>query len=238
MPLPIRPWLRTAAFTSVTPNLSGATPIGNVTYSLSGTDAGLFTVDSSTGVVSMIARDYESPADANTDNIYEVTLVATDDDGNTDSEAFTVTVTDQVEAAVFTIDAIADTTVAENAAFTSVAPSLSGATPIGNVTYTLSGTDAGLFTVDASTGVVSMVARDYESPADANTDNVYEVTLVATDDDGNTDSEAFTVTVTDQVEAAVFTIDAIADTTVAENCRLYQRSPQLERCHPDRQCHL
>ena len=50
----------------------------------------------------------------------------------------------------------------------------------------MSGTDAGLFTVDANTGVVSMVARDYESPADANSDNVYEVTLVATDDDGNT----------------------------------------------------
>ena len=68
------------------------------------------------------------------------------------------------------------------------------------VTYTLSGTDAGLFTVDANTGVVSMVARDFETPADANADNVYEVTLVATDDDGNTDSEAFTVTVTDVAE--------------------------------------
>ena len=39
----------------------------------------------------MIARDFESPADANTDNVYEVTLVATDDDGNSASEAFTVT---------------------------------------------------------------------------------------------------------------------------------------------------
>ena len=146
----------------------------------------MFSVDANTGVVSMIARDFESPADANTDNVYEVTLVATDDDGNTDSEAFTVTVTDVAETVAFTIDAIADTKVAENAAFTSVPPNLSGATPIGNLTYTVSGTDAGLFSVDASTGVVSMVARDFESPADANSDNVYEVTLVATDDDGNT----------------------------------------------------
>ena len=96
---------------------------------------------------------------------------------------------------------------AENAAFTSVPPSLSGATPIGSVTYTLSGTDAGLFTVDASTGVVSMIARDYESPADANSDNVYEVTLVATDDDGNTASEAFTVTVTDVADVPAATND-------------------------------
>ena len=220
------------AFTSVTPSLSGASPIGDVTYSLTGTDAADFTVDSATGVVSMVARDYETPVDANTNNIYEVTLVATDDDGNTDSEDFTVTVTDAVEGAVFTIDAIADTTVAENVAFTSVAPSLSGATPIGDVTYTLAGSDAADFTVDSATGVVSMVARDYETPVDDNTNNIYEVTLVATDDDGNTDSEDFTVTVTDAVEGAVFTIDAIADTTVAENVAFTSVTPSLSGASP------
>ena len=221
-----------AAFTSVTPNLSGATPIGSLTYTLSGTDAGLFSVDAGTGVVSMVARDFESPADANADNVYEVTLVATDDDGNTDSEDFTVTVTDVAETVTFTIDAIADTTVAENAAFTSVPPSLSGAAPIGNLTYTVSGTDAGLFSVDAGSGVVSMVARDFESPADANGDNVYEVTLVATDDDGNTASEAFTVTVTDVAETVTFTIDAIADTTVAENAAFTSVPPSLSGAAP------
>ena len=92
----------------------------------------MFSVDADTGVVSMVARDFESPADANADNVYEVTLVATDDDGNTDSEDFTVTVTDVAETATFTIDAIADTTVAENTAFTSVTPNLSGAAPIGS----------------------------------------------------------------------------------------------------------
>ena len=40
--------------------------------------------------------------------------------------------------------------------------------------------------------------RDFESPADSDRDNVYEVTVVATDDDGfSTDSVAVTVTVTD-----------------------------------------
>ena len=136
----------------------------------------------------MAARDYETPADADADNVYEVTLKATDSAGNTDSEDFTVTVTDVAEAVVFAIDAIADATVSENAAFTSVTPSISGDAPIGTLTYSLSGADAGLFTVDSSTGVVSMVARDYETPADANADNVYEVTLVATDSAGNTDS--------------------------------------------------
>jgi gliding motility-associated-like protein len=42
-----------------------------------------------------------------------------------------------------------------------------------------------------------MVARNFESPADANTDNVYEVEITATDDDGNSDAETWTVTVDD-----------------------------------------
>jgi uncharacterized protein (TIGR02145 family) len=41
-----------------------------------------------------------------------------------------------------------------------------------------------------------MVARDFNNPEDSNTDNVYEVTITATDKDGNTDSENQKVTVT------------------------------------------
>ena len=70
-----------------------------------------------------------------------------------------------------------------------------------------------------------MIARDYESPADANTDNVYEVTLVATDDDGNTASEAFTVTVTDVVEAAV-------SPSMPLPIRPWLRMRPLPVCHP------
>ena len=220
-----------SAFTSATPNLSG-TPIGTATYSLTGTDAALFTVNSSTGVISMIARDFEAAADVGGDNIYNVTLNVMDDDGNAASKALTVTVTDQVEVVAYTIDAIVNTNVAENTAFTSVTPALSGATPVGNVNYTLNGADAALFTVNSNTGVVSMIARDYESAADNNSDNIYEVTLVVTDDDGNTDSEAFTVTVNDQVEVAAYTIDAIANTNVAENTVFTNITPNLSGATP------
>ncbi|WP_208630778.1 hypothetical protein, partial [Maribacter litoralis] len=127
--------------------------------------------------MSMVARDYENPADANTDNVYEISITATDSDGNDDTEDWTVSVADVSETVTFTIDAIANANVNENAAYTSVTPSLSGAAPIGSVTYTLSGNDAADFTIDPSTGVVSMVARDYENPADANTDNVYEISI-------------------------------------------------------------
>jgi hypothetical protein len=75
-------------------------------------------------VTSVTARNFEVPADANTDNVYEVTIIATDVDNKTDSETQTVTVTDASETVAFTINPIADARVAENTAFTGSRPSL------------------------------------------------------------------------------------------------------------------
>ncbi|TRX44663.1 cadherin repeat domain-containing protein, partial [Fulvivirga sp. M361] len=190
-----------SVYTSVTPNLSGDTPIGNVTYTISGgADAVDFTINGTTGVVSMVVRDFESPVDANTDNVYEIEITATDDDNNSDTETWTVTVNDLVETISFTIDAIANANVNENSVYTSVTPNLSGDMPIGNVTYTISGgADAADFTINGTTGVVSMVDIFFLSPVDANTDNVYEIEITATDNDNNSDTETWTVTVTDQI---------------------------------------
>jgi hypothetical protein len=41
---------------------------------------------------------------------------------------------------------------------------LSGDTPIGKLTYTLGGADAADFAIDSSTGIISMVARDFGVP--------------------------------------------------------------------------
>jgi hypothetical protein len=92
--------------------------------------------------------------------------------------------------AVFTINAIADASVNENSVYTGVVPTTSGDTPIGSLTYTLGGTDSALFTIDSVTGVVSMIARDFESPADSGGNNVYDLTITATDANGNNDTEA------------------------------------------------
>ena len=216
-----------ALYTSVTPNLSGAAPIGSITYSLGGTDAGLFSINGSTGVVSMIARDFESPVDAGGNNIYDLTISVTDSDGNSDSEAWAVTVDNVVEAASFTIDAISNVNINENAPYTSVTPNLSGTAPIGSVTYTLGGTDAGLFTINSTSGVVSMIARDFESPADAGSNNIYDLSVTVTDTDGNSDSEAWAVTVDDVVEVSAIAINAIADANINENTAYTSVTPSI-----------
>jgi len=148
----------------------------------------------------MVARDFESPEDTDTDNVYELTITATDDDSNSASEAWAVTVDNMTETAIFTIGAIANVTIDENNAYTGPTPTITGS-PIGNVTYSLSGTDAPDFTIDINTGVISMISRDFEIPADGDSDNSYEVTIIATDDDNNSASMAWTVSIQDVDES-------------------------------------
>ena len=67
------------------------------TFSLGGgADAAKFQIDSVTGVLRFVAApDFEAPTDANTDNVYQVTVIVTDSSGLTDSQALSVSVTNQ-----------------------------------------------------------------------------------------------------------------------------------------------
>ena len=65
------------------------------------------------------------------------------------------------------------------------------------LTYTLGGTDMASFTINMDTGqLMTMAALDYEDPADADTDNAYEVTVTASDGTAEV-MVAVTITVTD-----------------------------------------
>ncbi|CAA0188795.1 Protein of unknown function precursor containing a C-terminal secretion signal. Putative adhesin [Tenacibaculum maritimum] len=187
------------------------TPIGAVTYGITGgADQGLFTIDPATGAVTLAGQDFENPADANGDNVYEVEVTVTDADGNTDPAIIKVTVTDVVETSDL---AIGDENVntPENTAIT-VTPVLTG-TPIGAVTYGITGgADQGLFTIDPATGAVTLAGQDFENPADANGDNVYEVEVTVTDADGNTDPAIIKVTVTDVNDTPI----GVNDTLIVE----------------------
>ncbi|MES0870784.1 DUF5801 repeats-in-toxin domain-containing protein [Pseudovibrio sp. SCP19] len=70
-----------------------------VTYSLSGTDAGAFTIDSDDGEIRFnTSPDYENPSDANDDNTYSFSVTADDGNGGTDTKTVTVNVEDMNEA--------------------------------------------------------------------------------------------------------------------------------------------
>ena len=72
--------------------------------------------------------------------------------------------------------------------------------------YSLSGgTDQGLFVIDTATGLLSFKhAPLFTTPADANTDNRYEVQVTVTDSGGLTDNQAITIIVTPHPKSAVW----------------------------------
>ena len=182
---------------------------GLVAFTLAGADSGRLNITAD-GKVTLKngVLDFEA-ADGKTS--YNFDVIASDLAGNQSTRSVAVTVTDVTETATLAISNLADSSVAENAGYTSATPSLSGA--IGAVSWSLEGADKDLFTVNAN-GVVSMVARDFEAPADAGTDNVYNYTLKATDADGNVATKEVAVTVTDVEESAGNPTETI---TVAEN---------------------
>ena len=157
--------------------------------------------------------------------VYEVVLKVTDDSGLEDTITVTITVTDRNEAPSTPMEASDDapTPDANNAPeFPStetgareVAENTAAGENIGapveatdddagdTLTYTLGGADMASFDIEDTTGqLMTKAALDYEAPADADTDNAYEVTVTASD--GNTADDAtiaVTITVTDSYDA-------------------------------------
>ena len=203
-----------------------STAVGNVvatdadnqplTYSLvTGGDAARFTIDAATGALAFApAPDFEAPADVGANNVYNVTVQASDGTLNT-TQAVTVTVTDVNEtptgaAPVFTSPAAF--TVAENSGAAGTVVATDADSP--SVTYSLvAGGDAARFAINATTGALTFAAApDFEAPVDAGADNVYNLTVQASDGTLNT-TQALSVTVTNQVNE-ILTGNAAANTLV------------------------
>ena len=169
-----------------------------------GADASKFTIDPSSGVVTFItAPDYEAPTDANTDNVYLVEITATDANSETAVQLVSVTVLDIGEPIpVLTGPSggagASASAVSVNENQTAVTD-LSANRP---VRWAISGgADAGKFKIDPSTGALTFItAPDYETPTDADKDNVYRVEITATDANNETATQAIAVTVLDLVD--------------------------------------
>jgi hypothetical protein len=148
----------------------------SATFSLSGDDAPRFQIIASTGVITGGPFDYESPVDTGANNVYNFNVIATDTAGNASTTAHTLTVTDAADGGA---DVTAPTllssqtyTLANLTAFSQVL------TADEAVTWTKGGTlDAALFTLTVSnpstTATLTMTAKDFASPTDADANNSY-----------------------------------------------------------------
>jgi Ca2+-binding RTX toxin-like protein/carbon monoxide dehydrogenase subunit G len=197
-----------------------------LTYSIvGGADAVRFTVDASTGALSFVsAPDYENPTDAGTNNVYDVTVQASDGI-LTDTQSIAVRVNNVNDNAPVVTSNAAGATASINAAENGTAVTTVTATDAdagSTLTYSIvDGADAARFTVDASTGALSFdSAPDYEHPTDAGANNVYDVT-VQVSDGTLTDTQSIAVTVTNVNDnTPVITSNgtgATASVNIAEN---------------------
>ena len=177
-----------------------------ITFSISGTDAALFTVDSNDGEVRL-----KTSADFETKNSYSFNIIATDNGVGTlsTSKAVTLSVNNLNDPPSITSGATG--TIAENASISTIAYDAQATDPDGNsITFSITGTDASLFTIDSDDGEVRL-----KNSANFEVKNSYSINVVATDN-GSTpanSSKAITINVTDQNDNPV-TVNDTAITTL------------------------
>ena len=176
---------------------------GAITWSVVSTDRRFFTIDER-GQFSFdegSPPDYERPADSGRDNVYNVEIQAEDSGGITVSLPVTVTVTNDAEGVEPTISTRRPpSTYRENG--TSAVYTFRASEPQrGPITWSLQGDDRGDFTIvsdSSNRGVLAFsVPPDFEEPSDSDRQNDYELTVIATDEDGHSDRLSFTITVTE-----------------------------------------
>lgn len=199
----------------------------SLAYSITGgDDAAAFSVDSASGALSFItAPDFETPSDLGADNQYDVIVTVTDSDSLTDSQAIAITVSDADDPPVITSNGGGDTatvnaTENETSVTTVTATDLEDDASSTPLAYSIAGgADAAAFTIDSVSGVLEFnTAPNFENPADANEDNIYEVVVAATDSDSLTDTQMLSVSVSDvfdptiDLEVAASVDDALVGT--------------------------
>ncbi len=187
-----------------------------VSFSLKGEDSDDLLIDGN-GVITFInSPNFEAPTDWNTDDIYNVTVIATDN-GNpnaSSSQAITITVTNVNEAPVivasqmFSID---ENSPAGTSVGTVVASDIDVPTTL--TYYIIKGNDADMFAISPLTGAITAKSGqiDYETTAQY----ILGVLVV---DDGNpilSDDEIVTININNVNEAPVFS--SIDEITVEEN---------------------
>ena len=170
----------------------------NLTYSVEGTDAASFDIDSSTGQLKTeVALDYE------TKRSYSVTVKADDGNGGTDTIAVTINVTDVNEAPMFDDGATATRSVAENtgAAHSVGAPVAATDPEADTLTYSSSGRDAAIFDINTTTGQLqTKAALDFE------TKSTYTVTVSVRD---SKDSSGTAGTAADNTTTVTINVDNV-----------------------------
>jgi len=116
--------------------------------------------------------NFETPSDADADNVYEVNIKADDSKGGTAVAKFSLTVTNAKPQATLADETVLEWSENSTAEFVNVGGSdANGAT----LTYDVTTYDRGFFTIDSSGNLRLSQKVDFENPEDSNAGNDYKV---------------------------------------------------------------
>ncbi|MDG2183209.1 MAG: DUF4347 domain-containing protein, partial [Mariniblastus sp.] len=181
-----------------------------VTFALSGTDAGSFSIDQNTGEVSIL-----SSPDAELKNSYEFEITATDAAGNSSTPHSVLLSINNLDDTAPTITSPTNIDVNENVPvgliiYTATADD--SADVSSGFTFAISGTDASNFGIDQNTGEVRILI----SP-DADLKNSYQFDIVATDAVGNASDPHTVILDINNLDDTAPTVTSATNVTVDEN---------------------
>ena len=185
---------------SVDENSPPGTRVGNpvaatdprdiLTYTLSGVDEDDYRIDQATGQITVgprITLDHEEPNDTDM-----VTVTATDPAGGATPQEVTITINDVNEAPMMSVGFTRNSQPEYNSGDDTGESAITVAKEVDTyeatdvdqaeaVSWSVSGTDADDFDISIGGELTFKEAPNYEMPADSNENNVYMVTVVATD---------------------------------------------------------
>ena len=238
------PTITSGATATVVENISTSTPVYTVTgadadanttliYTISGgADAALFNIDKNNGAVTFKASpNFEAPSSAAKSNIYNLIVQASDGTKTSLTKTVVVTVTDVPEAPSITSAATVvkpENIIVPVYTVTAVDPDV----PTTLVYSLAGGVDAALFTINPTTGVVAFInPPNFETPEDADSNNVYDITVQVTDGITSPVTRAVAITISNLNEAPTITSGATA--SAAENVSRSMTVYQAAATDPD-----
>ncbi len=172
-------------------------------YSISGgADSAKFNIDENSGAITfMTAPDFENPTDVDTDNTYEVIVTATSSGGESKTHTIIITITNDVSDDIDEINPVFTSStsknIQENGSLNFIVKATDDSTPI---TYALENSqDQNRFEINATSGVLVFAhfTPDFEDKSDVNGDNIYNITVSATDAQNNKETQNISITITD-----------------------------------------
>jgi Repeat of unknown function (DUF5648)/Cadherin domain len=164
-----------------------------------------FSIDAHTGSWSFNLKGSDAAFLIPGDSVKIVATVTIDDgQGGTATQDETFTILGSNEAPIITSNGGGDTAAVSIAENTTAVTTLTATDPDRGQTlgYSISGgADASKFAIDTSTGALSFVtAPNFEAPTDVGGDNVYDVTVKASDGQGGIATQAIAVSVQNVTE--------------------------------------